>query len=79
MILSAVSCPLINTGIFVAALFVFYYDLLVQYAADNAFAGAIAFVFLGVVGLNFVVEFAINVLLIPLVLRLMTILKLRKD
>lgn len=78
VILSAVSCPLINTGIFVAALFLFYYDLMVQYAAENAYAGAVAFVFIGVVGLNFVVEFAINVLLIPLVLRLMKILKLTK-
>lgn len=78
VILSAVSCPLINTGIFVAALFVFYYDLMVQYAAENAFAGAVAFVFIGIVGLNFVVEFVINVLLIPLVLRLMTILKVTR-
>lgn len=78
VILSAVSCPLINTGLFVAALFVFYYDLMVQYAADNSYSGALAFVFLGVVGLNFVVEFVINVLLIPMVLRLMTILSIRK-
>ncbi len=78
VILSAVSCPLINTGIFIAALFVFYYDLMVQYAAENAFAGALAFVFIGVVGLNFVVEFAVNVLLIPLVLRLMDIWKIKR-
>lgn len=79
VILSAISCPLINTGIFVAALFVFYYDLMVQYAGENAYASAVAFVFIGVVGLNFVVEFVINVLLIPMVLRLMTILKIKKD
>ncbi len=78
VILSAISCPLINTGIFVAALFLFYYDLMVQYAADNTYASAAAFVFIGVVGLNFVVEFVINVLLIPMVIRLMTILKIRK-
>ena len=78
VILSAVSCPLVNTGIFVAALFVFYYDLMVQYAAENAFAGAVAFIFIGIVGLNFVVEFVINVLLIPLVLRLMAILKVTR-
>ncbi len=78
VMLSAVSCPLVNTGIFVAALFVFYYDLMVQYAAENAFAGAVAFIFIGIVGLNFVVEFVINVLLIPLVLRLMAILKVTR-
>ncbi len=78
VILSAISCPLVNTGIFVSALFVFYYDLMVQYAAENAFAGAVAFIFVGIVGLNFVVEFVINVLLIPLVLRLMAILKVTR-
>ena len=45
VILSAVSCPIVNTGIFV-----------------------------GIVGLNFVVEFVINVALIPVVLRLISIL-----
>lgn len=75
VILSAVACPLINTGIFVAALFVFYYDLLVTYAAENAFASAFAFVFIGVVGLNFLVELVINVALIPIVLRLLRIVK----
>ncbi len=74
VLLSAVSCPLINTGLFVAALFLFYYDLMVSYAAANALAGAFAFVFISVVGLNFVVEFLINVLLVPVVLRLLAIL-----
>jgi len=76
VILSAISCPIVNTGIFVSALFLFYYNLMAQYAAENAFAGAVTFVFIGIVGLNFVVEFVINVLLIPLVLRLMKILKI---
>lgn len=76
VILAAVSCPLVNTGIFVAALFVFYYDLMMQYAADNTLAGTATFIFIVIVGLNFVVEFVINVLLIPLVLRLMKILKI---
>jgi len=76
VVLSAIACPIINTGIFVAALFVFYYDLMMTYAADNAFSGAVAFVFLGVVGLNFVVEFLINVLLVPIVLRLLKIVKI---
>lgn len=78
VITAAVACPLVNTGIFIAALFVFYYDLIVAYAADNAYADAFAFVFIGVVGINFVVEFVINVLLIPIVLRLIRIIKPQK-
>lgn len=74
VILSAISCPLINTGIFVAALFMFYYDLMISYAAENTMAGVVTLVFVGIVGLNFVVEFLINVLLVPVVLRLLAIL-----
>ncbi len=75
VITAAVACPLVNTGIFVAALFVFYYDLIVAYAADNAYADAFAFVFIGVVGANFLVEFLINVALIPIILRILRAVK----
>ena len=73
VVLSAVACPIVNTGIFVAGLFVFYYPLMESFAASSAFAGAVAFIFLGIVGLNFVVELLINVLLVPVVLRIIKI------
>ena len=73
VILSAVACPIVNTGIFVTALFLFYYNLMGEFAAANAYATAVAFIFIGIVGLNFVVEFAINVLRIPVVLRVIRI------
>ena len=75
VILSAVTCPIVNTGIFVTALFLFYYALMSEFAAVKAFANAVSFIFVGIVGLNFVVEFAINVLLIPVVLRVIHIVK----
>lgn len=78
VILSAISAPIVNTGIFVGGLFIFYYDLMADFAAQNAFAGAVSFIFVGIVGLNFVVEFAVNVALIPLVLRLIAILTPKK-
>ena len=73
VILSAVACPIVNTGIFVSGLFVFYYDLMSEFASANAYASTVAFIFIGIVGLNFVVEFVINVLLIPVVLRILSI------
>ncbi|MBQ2863328.1 MAG: ECF transporter S component [Clostridia bacterium] len=74
VILSAISCPIVNTGIFVGGLFLFYYPLMSQFASENAFASTVSFIFVGIVGLNFVVEFIINVALIPVVLRLIKIL-----
>jgi len=77
VIVSAVSAPIINTGIFVAGLFVFYYPLMQEFAAANEFASAFSFIFVGIVGLNFLVEFAINVLLIPIIIRILKALKLK--
>ncbi len=73
VIISSVAAPIVNTGIFVGGLFVFYYPLMVDFAAQSNYANAAAFIFVGVVGLNFLVEFAINVLLIPIVLRIIKI------
>lgn len=75
VILSAVSCPIVNTGIFALGLFVFYSGLINTWAIDNAFANAFTFVMIGCIGLNFLVEFAVNVLLIPVVLRVIQIAK----
>lgn len=75
VILSAVSCPIVNTGIFALGLFVFYSGLINTWAMDNAFANAFTFVMVGCIGLNFLVEFAVNVLLIPVVLRVIQIAK----
>ncbi len=75
VILSAVACPIVNTGIFCLGLTVFYNNLLTAWALDGGFASALTFIILGLIGLNFVVEFAVNVLLIPVALRMIKIVK----
>lgn len=78
VILSSVACPIVNTGIFVGGLFAFYYGLMAEFASQSEFASAVAFIFIGIVGANFLVEFAINVALIPVILRLISILTPKK-
>ena len=75
IILSAISCPIINTGLFLSALVLIFYDVAVAYATETGFPTLINFIVLGIL-LNFSVEFVIQVLLIPLVIRLMKILKI---
>ena len=75
VILSAVCCPIVNTGIFCLGLTVFYNNLLNEWAIGGGFASAFTFIILGLIGLNFVVEFAVNVLLIPVALRMIKIVK----
>lgn len=76
-VLAAVACPITNTGLFAIGMLIFYKTLLDQWAIEFAFANAISFLMVGMIGLNFVVEFAINVALIPAVLRIITVVKKR--
>ena len=74
-ILAAVACPITNTGIFCAGLVVFYQSLVDSTMEALGFSNIIPFLLIGMIGLNFVVEFAVNVLLIPVVIRIINIVK----
>lgn len=75
IILATLICPIVNTGIFALGLFIFYGNLTSTWAVEEGFASIFAFVMLFMIGLNFLVEFAINVLLSPVVLRIITLVK----
>ena len=75
VILSAVACPIVNTGIFCLGLTVFYNNLLNTWAIGGGYAHAFTFIMLSLIGLNFIIEFAVNVLLIPVALRMIKIVK----
>ena len=68
--LAAISCPIVNTGIFAIGLMAFYGKLVDVWTVENGYATAVAFLFIFMIGLNFLVEFAINVLLAPAVTRI---------
>ena len=67
VILAALICPIVNTGIFALALMTLFRTLADTWAMENQYASIFAFTMLFMIGLNFVVEFAINVLLSPVV------------
>ena len=75
VILSAVACPIVNTGIFCLGLTVFYNNLLKDWALEGHYANAFTFIILGLIGVNFLVEFTVNVLLLPVTLRMIKIVK----
>ena len=74
-VLAAVVCPITNTGIFCIGLVVFYKALVDSTMEVLGFTNLIPFLLIGMIGLNFVVEFAVNVLLIPVVIRIINIVK----
>lgn len=66
VLVAAILCPVVNTGLFIAGCYVFFYDAMIAGAA-----GQIFFVYLALmIGVNFLVELGINVVLSPVIVRL---------
>ena len=71
---SAVVCPIVNTGIFLLGCLIFCMPLLREWSVSMGFGENVgSYMILGLVGGNFLVELLSNVLLCPLILRLIRI------
>ena len=62
---AAVVCPIVNTGIFCIALLCFYRDVATAWMGSTTYSNLFVYVLLGIVGVNFLVELAVNVILAP--------------
>lgn len=62
MVLAAVICPVVNTGVFVLCMMTFFKDVLAAWAGGG---DIIAYIFSGLLLCNFVPELIINVLFSP--------------
>lgn len=68
---SAVACPVVNTGVFLLGCGLFFWDTLVSWAEAANFGNhVVAFMILGLVGINFVIELIVNIVLSPVIVRL---------
>lgn len=76
---SAVVCPIVNTGLFLVGCSVFFMDTIRQWAEGAGFGSDVGkYMIVGLVGLNFVFELAVNAILSPVILRLINIGKKSK-
>ena len=67
---ASVIVPIVNTGLFAIAAYLFYYDLLAGFAEGQ---NVVAFLFLSFIGINFIIEFFVNAILSTVVIRLTNI------
>ncbi len=67
MLLAAITAPIVNTGIFVSSLFIFFKDVLAVWAEGS---NVVIYVLSGLVLLNFVPELIINIVMSPATARL---------
>lgn len=72
MILAAIICPVVNTGVFVACMMTFFTDVLAVWAGGGEI---IAYVLSGLVLCNFVPELIINVVFSPFGQRILDTIK----
>ncbi len=72
VVLAAMAAPVVNTGIFCIGLVAFYRNIAISFAGENSL---LAFIIVGIVGINFLIEFAVNLIAAPVLVRVIWALK----
>lgn len=67
---AAFVCPIVNTGVFLIFCKLFFMDQISSWAEAAGFRSAGAYMILGLVGINFIIELVVNSVLTPTVVRL---------
>ena len=69
-VVAALSAPIINTGLFVCGMFLLFKETLYAWAGST---DVITYVLVGLAGVNFLVEFGINIILSPAIVRIVDV------
>ncbi len=74
VLVAAIVCPVVNTGIFLLGCLIFFMDTVAGWAAAAGLGGGVAhYMIFGLVGANFFFELGSNIILSPVVVRLLNI------
>lgn len=65
---AAIVCPIVNTGVFALGCFLFFMETITQWAGGG---NAVQYIFAGMIGFNFLVEILVNIVLSPVIVRLL--------
>lgn len=72
VVLAAAAAPIVNTGTFLIIMVLFFKDILYSWANGTNLA---SYIIVGLVGINFIIEFTINIVLSPAIMRVIKVLK----
>ncbi len=70
---AAVCAPIVNTGIFLLGCRLFFFETITEWAVNAGFPSAGRYMIFGLCGVNFLVESAINIVLSPVIFRLINL------
>ena len=69
VIVAAFASPIINTGIFIIGMLLFFKDILAQWSGGS---DLLTYIIIGLTGVNFLVELGVNMVLSPVVARIIS-------
>lgn len=72
---AAATCPVVNTGVFLIGCRLFFWETVKAWGVGLGYENAIAYMLLGLAGVSFLVELLINLVLSPVIIRLINIRK----
>jgi len=72
---AAIAGPVVNTGIFVLGCFAFFFEALTEWGVGEGYSSTVEYIFLFLVGTNFIVELVTNLILSPVIVRLLDLRK----
>ena len=75
VIAAAIVCPIVNTGVFLLGCLVFFMNTIREWGVAEGYTNVVGYMFLGLVGGNFLVELASNIILSPAIVKLLNIRK----
>lgn len=67
---AAIACPVVNTGVFLLGCQFFFLETIAQWGSSLGFENVYAYMFFGLAGINFLIEVAVNIILAPMIIRL---------
>ncbi len=73
--IAALTCPVVNTGIFLLGCKLFFYATISERSAAMGYPSAANYMFFGLAGINFLIELGVNIVLAPVIVRLIKLAK----
>lgn len=67
VIVAAFASPIVNTGVFIIGMLLFFKDILAQWSGGS---DLLTYIILGLTGVNFLVELGVNMILSPVIARI---------
>ena len=73
--ISSITAPIVNTGIFLLGCRLFFYDTVAAWGAGLGFENTFVYMIVGLVGINFLIELGVNLVLNPTIILIINVAK----